>query len=320
MRGILPSLIKEEDLPLVSVVILNFNGKKYLGELLIDCIESVLNSDYPRVEVIIVDNGSTDGSVEYIKNRFKDNPKIRYKLLNKNYGVAKGNNEGIKTARGEIILLLNSDTIVPKETISTMVQTLLSNPSIGILGCRILNPDGTLQSEGGAFPTKKLWMLDLVYPPISSKVAMKDFRFKDGIKYVDWVMGAGWMIRKSVFDSIGLFDEDYWAYEGEIDLCYRARKAGYEVACCLKAPIFHYANMTARHFSKWQTDLRERNRLLFFIKNTSLITVLTIYCLNILHIIKCYLAFLIKKNSYSRQIAKSKLNAFSYVKRSVLPP
>src|SRR5512137_2060944 len=107
--------------PLVSVIILNFNGKRHLGSILDGCLQSTLKTDYPNFEVVFVDNASTDGSVEYVKNAYGDNGNLRIIRNERNLGFAEGNNRGIEKAKGELIVLLNSDTRVEAGWLQALV-------------------------------------------------------------------------------------------------------------------------------------------------------------------------------------------------------
>ena len=311
--------LKYSEYPMVSVVILNYNGKKYLGDILDNCIKSVLNSSYPKIEVIIVDNASTDGSIDHLKNIFKNNNKIKYKLLKNNYGMAKGNNEGIKVSKGDYILLLNSDTFVPRETIEKMVEVMLDNSNIGALGCKILNPDGSTQSTGED--------LRKLFRSISKNRNDKKSPIS-GINYVDWIIGAAMMLKKSILQNTGIFYEYYWAFYEEIDLCYRIKQLDYDVACYLDTTIIHYGNLTAKHFDKWRTDLQERNRMLFHLKNFSWLHAFMVFCLNFLGVILLLThqkaqkppRFYKREWTFPRQRAKSKLKAFLYINRDAEAP
>lgn len=228
----------------LSVIVLSYNTK----DLTIGCVNSVVR--YTRgisYEIIVVDNGSTDGSVEKISKL-----KLRYKDLvavfsKKNLGFTGGNNLGIKRAGGRYILLLNSDTYLSENTLGKMINFMDENPAVGIATCSLRNPDGTIQKTGGFFPTLPrvfTWMsflddvpglssfLKLVHPHPESGFFNRDHE-------QDWITGAFFMIRKEVVDQVGLLDEDYFMYMEDVDYCYRARKKGWKVFYTTKAKITH---------------------------------------------------------------------------------
>jgi len=306
-------------LPFVSIIITNYNGKKYLGKILEECISSVLNIDYPNFEVIFVDNGSTDDSVEDIKLRYGMDQRLKFLLLKKNYGTAKAINEGIKVSSGDVIFYLNNDTFVPEETVKKMTQVLMLDDNIAIVGCLIASPNGSIQSQGvkfrKSFPVLSIFYQDLFY---DRKVNHYDHSKK--IRRVDFVWGTAIMIRKDVICEIGLVDENYYMYSEDLDWCYRAKKNGYEVLCVTNVKIIHYGSVTTRHFPVWLTDLIARNELLFIVKHFSPGTIFLALSINFLDIVRLTTLSLLKCDRYMLQRAKSRLKAFSYIKKDAMLP
>lgn len=226
----------------LSIVIVNFNTK----DLALGCIKSIEKEakDLP-FEVILVDNGSTDGSVEAFK-KIKEEGFWRNKLtlvLNKdNLGYAKANNQGIKKARGKYILLLNSDTIVHKDALQNLLRFAKGTPDAGVVGSKLLNIDGTLQMSCYRFPTiinaiKEYWFGQ---KNLFEKFAPKG---KKPIS-VDSVVGAAFLITPEAISRVGVLDERYFAYFEDIDYCRQVWKKGLKVYYFPDSIITHYHGAT----------------------------------------------------------------------------
>ena len=217
----------------LSVIIVNYNTK----DLLQKCLESVFASNDPsNFEVIVSDNGSRDGSIEMIKAKF---PKVKLLENNANLGFSKGNNVAIKQAVGKYILLLNSDTAVRPNTFGLSTRFLDEHPQVGILGCKVLLPDGTLdKASRRKFPNPWNSFLRLF-----GLKKFSDYNIDTPIDQeteVDAVMGAYLMIRREVMDKIGLLDEEYFMYGEDLDWCWQAKEAGFKVMYYPEAQITHY--------------------------------------------------------------------------------
>jgi GT2 family glycosyltransferase len=224
-----------------SIIILNWNGKYLLQK----CVESVMNSDYPKqkMEVIIVDNGSIDDSVEFVKSTYGS--KVKLITSYKNVGFCRGNNIGIREATGDIIILLNNDTIVRRDWLRQLASEFLDH-RIGIVGCLLLYPEtNIIQSSGFVGKTIGIW------ENIDSE---KNY---DGAvpSDVDFVPGAAIAVRKTVIEQIGLLNNRYEAAE-DIEWCYRARQAGYRVIMS-RAQVYHYGGLSWNKFSSIRRYIRE---------------------------------------------------------------
>ncbi|MEM2297858.1 MAG: glycosyltransferase family 2 protein [Ignisphaera sp.] len=251
--------IENEAKPLCSVIILNYNGESIIEE----CLLSVLNTKYPKLEIIVVDNGSTDSSCNIIK---KYEPKVRLVKIPYNVGFAIGNNIGIKSSRGEYIVLLNNDTVVHPSWISNLIKIAESDQNIGILGCKVYYM-GTkiLQHAGG-----KIDVHSTSLPHIG--IFEEDVGQYDEIKDVDYVSGVSMMIRRKVIEKIGLFDPDYFLYWEDVDYCFRAKKAGFRIIYVPSAIVEHFEGFSVSKLNKYRHFVRllfERNRILFVLKNFS---------------------------------------------------
>jgi len=221
----------------MSIIIVNWNG----DELLHNCLQSLFTKSAwgsYACEIIVIDNNSADGSIEMANwaSAF-----VRLIKNDENKGFAKANNQGIKIARGKYILLLNNDTIIQQPNcFGNMVSFLEDNPDIGILGCRLVYPDGTLQSDGERFNTPweifksqvlffKTWRRILAW----KKVEAQKFR------EVDYVVGACLMTRREVFCDCGLLKEDYFMYGEDMEFCYRAQRANWKVGVVNDVEVVH---------------------------------------------------------------------------------
>lgn len=229
----------------LSIIIPNYNTKKLLKECLTSLISSNLiriNSNknslkFENYEIIVVDNGSTDSSVDFLKKEAARNKMIQIILLDQNWGFAGAVNRGIKKARGRFLLLLNSDTQVQKETLKEAIE-FAQKHSQSIIGLQLVNLDGSIQPSVYRFPSiegaiKEFWLgkkdsYQKYYP--KSQKAIK----------VDAITGAAMLIPKKLIKKIGLFDEKYFFYFEDLDYCRRAKKMGIEVYYLPSARVFHY--------------------------------------------------------------------------------
>ncbi len=259
---------------LLSIIIVSYNT----AALTLQTIKSALNETddstllKDKSEIIVVDNASNDNSVADIKKTF---PQVRVLANPENLGFAKANNQGIKIAQGKYILLLNSDTLIKSGALKTMVTTLAQNQiddttsalsyadkvtdRLGILSSQLLNPDGTLQPQGGSLPnlfTLASHMLMVDDLPILGKwlptTQETGLRFKVQTAQLikkDWVAGTAVLIRREVFDEIGLLDENIFMYGEDIEFCLRARAHQWDIAIQNNAQIMHYgsASSTSAH-------------------------------------------------------------------------
>jgi GT2 family glycosyltransferase len=243
--------------PKIAIIVLNWNGKRDTK----DCLESLEKLTYPSYEIIVVDNGSTDGSVPYLRDRF---PGLLIIKTGANLGFAEGNNVGIRKALkqgADLFFLLNNDTIVASDILERFVDTYRSNPQAGILGARIYLHEqrDTLDHLGG------LW---------NSKTGTFDFighRLKDEgaqePQELDYVCGAGLIVKRAVIESIGFLEPKFFLIWEESDFCLRAKRTGYKILTCPQAILWHKVSASFVGGKIHSTYFWWRNRLLWIERN-----------------------------------------------------
>ena len=230
----------------LSVIIVNYNGAKDLKPCLYSLYRETRDISF---EIILIDNASTDGSVEIVENEF---PKVQIIRNLENRGFAAANNIAIRQAEGEYILLLNADTETLDRAIEKTVAFMEGKPHIGVVGCKLVYADGTQQPSVHGYHTVLGAFLDATFLhlliPASIVVRGRGISYFDRTEAteVDCVIGAYFMFRKSLIDTIGLLDEQFWIYYEEMDYCQRARDAGFETWYFPGAVVVHHwAGMTA---------------------------------------------------------------------------
>jgi len=230
--------------PELSIVIVSWNVK----ELLQKCLDSIYKHQAKlRLEVIVVDNASTDNTIEMLK---KDFPQTTVIANQKNLGFAAANNQGVLKSSSEFILVLNPDTEIVKDALSKMLEFMKKNHQIGIAGCKHLNPGWTLQPSVRRFPS--FWPLFFIltkiakiFPniPVVYNYLAKDFNYKM-TQPVDQVAGSFFLMRKKTLDEIGLFDENFFLWFEEVDLCKRAKDTDWQVWYNTEAEIIHHGGQS----------------------------------------------------------------------------
>lgn len=253
--------------PDVSVVIVSWNVR----DLLQQTLETLYReSRHVSFETVVVDNGSTDGSVELVRESWKQ---VRLISLPENRGFAVGNNIGFNEARGRYILLLNSDTIVLPTTLPGMVSFLDQHPETGCVGARHLNPDGTLQRSIDNFPSllndflsySELHRLSVLQPFLRRRFPW--WSEHDQVRDVDWVNGACMMVRSEVIAQLGGLDEGYFIYAEEIDWCYRMIQAGWRVSFTPEAEIIHLGGQAMNRVADKRIVLKYKGQYRFYRKH-----------------------------------------------------
>jgi len=230
---------------ITSIVIVSWNT----AELLRACLDSIREQagDFPyqSIEVIIVDNNSSDGSVDMIRSEF---PEVRLIHNTHNKGFAQGTNQGAHEAQGQYVLFLNPDTELLPGSMKFLIDFMDLNPDAGAAGAKLLNPDGTLQISvyPGLSLAREFWRLfhlDRFHPLSVYPVSQWN---QDIAHTVDIVQGACLILRRGAIEEVGLLDEDYFMYTEEVDLCHRLRQSGWGVYWVPQAEVLHYGGQSTK--------------------------------------------------------------------------
>lgn len=247
--------------PRVSVVVVAYNGLPWIER----CLESIGDEH----ELIVVDHGSTDGTLDLVRDRF---PLARI-VEQPNRGMGGGNNAGMRVATGRYHLLLNSDAWPLAGAVERLADFADEHPQAAVVGPRLRNLDGSLQRSVRAFPT--LWRLATEYlflrklaPKTDALNALYGGGFDhESVREADWLFGACLLVRREAADAVGLFDEDFFMFSEEVDWCYRFRRAGWEVLFFPGAEVIHVGG--ASHGGRMYRE-NVRGHLRFFAKHHGL--------------------------------------------------
>jgi GT2 family glycosyltransferase len=248
----------------LSIVIVNWNVKDLLRNCLQSLFDAFQTASSLTTEIIIVDNASTDGSPQMVRDEFSP---VHLIASDKNLGYAGGNNTGIAAAKGRYIFILNPDTVVQPGALVAMVEYMDSHPAVGALGPQLLWPDGTVQSSRRRFPTlgSLFWESTLLGQWFPRNRHVQRYHLSDILpdhtQKVDWVVGAALMIRREIWQQIGSIDEDYFMYFEETDWCRRSAKAGWEVHYVPTAQVVHYEGKSSEQVVATRTLRFQRSKL-----------------------------------------------------------
>lgn len=244
--------------PRASLIVLNWNGR----ELLARCLPSVVGQDYPHFETLLVDNGSTDGSLEWVASAY---PQVRLLPQGRNLGFAGGMNAGLResaASQSELVACLNNDVILRPDWLRRLAEAMMADERIGVAGCKLLYPEGNLIQHAGGI---------LHYPsalPDHFGFRQPDTGQFEQIKDVDYVTGAALAVRREMLDQIGGFDEGFYPiYYEETDLCFRARAAGWRVVYIPQAVATHLESSTTVRDSPAYYAAFHKGRLRFVLKH-----------------------------------------------------
>ena len=257
--------------PLASIIILNYNGIRFIER----CLTSILETDYPNFEIILVDNGSTDGSLEIASRLFSKNQRVRIITNERNLGFAEGNNIGYRNSRGQIIVFLNVYTEVDRNWLRELVRILNTEEGIGAAQCKLISMRDRKEIDSVGFDYD---YLGYVYPRSQT-------RRGDSFNQVEELFsadGAAMAVKRKVLKELSLadepFDPEYFCYYEETDLCWRIRLRGYKILFAPNSIVYHYRGY-ARPKEKMPPHL-----VFHYLKN-HLSTLIKNY--NILNLVKC---------------------------------
>ncbi len=239
--------------PLISVVVLNWNGRRVLK----DCLASLRTQTYAPLEIVLVDNGSTDGSLERVKEEF---PEVRIVENRKNLGYGAGNNAGILASKGEYIMILNNDTRLDPRCVEELRKSIEKNRRLGACAAKILlgNERRLIDAAGIVVGM--------------DGVSIGRGRLEPEDRYereeeVFFASGCACLLRRRMLEDIGLYDEDFFAYAEDTDLGWRARLAGWRCIYAPRAIVYHLHSASSGTYSPLKAFFVERNRIYVAIKN-----------------------------------------------------
>jgi GT2 family glycosyltransferase len=230
----------------LSIVILCWNDRKVIAECLRSIFSTTRSTDF---EVIVSDNGSGDGSVEFIRSSF---PTVHVIENGRNLRFAKANNVGIRAARGKYVLILNPDTIIHPNTLDKMVCIADQHPEVGAFGCRVLNSDGSYQVSARPFPSLRAEWIVALYLRVLGRLhkwfTSDAYCGWSGMteRWVDWLTGCFILVPARLLKSLGGFDEQFFYYYEDMDLCRRIWQAGYSILYTPEASIIHLGGQSTK--------------------------------------------------------------------------
>jgi len=242
---------------LVAVLVINYNGKHHLAE----CFDSLRKQDYGSFEVYLVDNGSVDGSVNFTQEKF---PWVKIIAFNKNYGFAKAYNQAVKQTNVELVAFLNNDTKADKRWLSEVVSCITYADKVVAAGSKMLFYDNPLiLNHAGT----KITQIGGGY---SMGAFEEDNPQKNGLEFVGAVCAGAMLVKRNPFLEVGGFDDDFFAYFEDVDLCWRFWLSGYKVVYCPKSIIYHKHGASFGKKSFFKSFLGVRNRVTTILKNYEL--------------------------------------------------
>jgi GT2 family glycosyltransferase len=246
----------------LSIIIVNWNTKEFL----LPCVRSIFeNEQRMGWEVVVVDNGSKDGSADEIRETF---PFVNLIENERNLGFSKAINQGLQKASGRYALLLNPDIQVKDGAIERLVSFMDAHSDVGVAGAQLLNSDGSKQNSIANFPSLATELLNksLLRWLFPKKFPGKEIRYSGPVE-VDSVIGACMMVRRDALDWVGLLDEDYFLFLEETDWCYRMKRAGWKIYHVPQAEVYHFQGKSAETEKKKAKVEYYRSRYHFFKKN-----------------------------------------------------
>ena len=252
----------------LSIGIISYNTKEMLG----DCLKSIADQggDY-LANTTVIDNASNDGSQQLVKDGFSTVKLIENK---ENQGFAKAANQAIKKSDGDMVVVLNTDTVLHENSLENLIDFMKSCPQAGAVGPLLLNPDGSNQASGRRFPSffdaSIHAFLGVVAPNnrYTRRYKLLDWD-RNNKREVDWISGAAICLRKKAAQDVGLFDERYFMYVEDMDLCYRLWENGWKVFLLPEAKVTHHIGQSSKQFNNQMIKEFEKSIFRFFKKQNA---------------------------------------------------
>jgi GT2 family glycosyltransferase len=229
--------------PELSIVVVSHNARHWLGQ----CLGSLRGHPEVAAEIIVVENCSEDGSAELVREQF---PEVKLIGNAQRQGFAANNHTGALAGSAPVLLFLNPDTEAPPGSLRAMLNTVSQHPECGVFGSRLLDAQGEVERSMGRYPTLVSILLDRLLQspsflrPLLERFSQRYFLGYERERYADWVTGAALWIRRETLEKAGGWDGEIFMYYEDVDLCYRARQAGYKVLYAPQSTLFHYHNKT----------------------------------------------------------------------------
>ncbi len=250
----------------ISILIVSWNVR----DLLRQCLQSIANQQ-PNLtaEISVVDNHSNDDTVAMLRAEF---PQVRVMANAENVGFTRANNQALAIAQGRYLFLLNPDTVLRPGALHTLFDYAEAHPRVGMLGPQLFYGDGSVQSSRRRFPTLATAFLESTklqqwFPRnrVLTHYYMRDTR-DDATQAVDWINGAALFVRRELYDQIGGFDERFFMYSEELDWCYRAKRAGWDIVYLPTAQITHYEGKSSEQAMAQRAIYFNTSKVLFLRK------------------------------------------------------
>lgn len=256
----------------ISIIVVNWNTR----DLLATCLESILSTSGSDVgpylshgtfilDVLVVDNASSDGSIQMVRERF---PWVRLIANSENIGFAPANNQAIRHSQARYVLLLNSDTQVCPGALGQMVRFMDEHPGAGGCGPLLLNPDGSLQPSCHPMltPGREFWRLMFLDKLWRRATYAQEGWDREAPRRVEVVKGACFLLRRAALDQVGLLDETYFMYTEEVDICLRLTLAGWQLWWVPQAVVKHYGEASSRQMAEPMYVQLYRSKIQFYRK------------------------------------------------------
>ena len=305
-----PKVQKRSDGQVVdmSIVLVCWNNKTYLDPCLKSLYAGGLKSTF---DVIVVDNGSTDGSQQMLAEKYPD-----VKLIQNagNVGLGKASNQGIEATDGRHVLLLNNDTLVNGPALDVLVEYLDAHPEVGATAGKLMNPDGSFQSGFAPFSTLLEEFLIVTHIGELLWAGYPSHGDSNEIKETGWMSSACLLVRRAALDKIGLLDESYFIYGDEADLQYRLNKAGWKVVFLPNSSIIHFGG---RSMDRWKRrKMVYRGKMMFYKKNYGFLSTLLLrilfFVMSLLKLLVWCVGFLVpSRNDQARKELRSNLDVMA---------